>query len=531
MVAGKNASQAVFPEDPAYDEARRVWNTRFNPFPAAVFYAHDKDEVAAATSCAYHWGFKVSPAAGRQSFQGWTIPAGYLVVDITNLTQAAFSPDNTTVSIGSGMTGSMVQAAVFKSGIPGAAVSTGYCAFVGAAGWLLGGGFGLLGRYIGLGCDQVVGLEMVMFNGTIVTANATHNPDLLWAYCGSGGGTFGIVTEFTLELTMLPDEGRVTAIELKYQPNPEASGYAWWLFQEALPTLDKRFGFTFSLIGGQMGLIGVFLGKPAEAASLLNATGLLDPDLLDYTIYHDATSSDEALLAVYPYGAKFQAKDSYMDIVIEDIINQWTAPVMGMSTPWDEGWVGAPEQVAFLNDLLSGENHVVGGAGYNAFLNIQARLVGQLPEEGIAAVLDFTAQLGAECAASNYSSPACLGGVTGHVLGGAYADKASDSSAYPHRDKYFIMDGGMQAPSDLVAFMPADVVAEALGFSDRFLTAIKPFLGEQEATYVNYLQPAVANWQTAYFGDNYQRLQRVKGKYDPLGVFSKPYTVEVPETA
>lgn len=37
-----------------------------------------------------------------------------------------------------------------------------------------GGGFGLLGRYAGLACDSLVGLEMVLANGTVVKANKSE---------------------------------------------------------------------------------------------------------------------------------------------------------------------------------------------------------------------------------------------------------------------------------------------------------------------------------------------------------------------
>jgi Berberine and berberine like len=44
------------------------------------------------------------------------------------------------------------------------------------------------------------------------------------------------------------------------------------------------------------------------------------------------------------------------------------------------------------------------------------------------------------------------------------------------------------------------------------------------AAYYNYLFPTLADWERGYFGKNYPRLQGIKDRYDPLGVFTKPFT-------
>ncbi|PWW75388.1 FAD-binding domain-containing protein [Tuber magnatum] len=71
-------------------------------------------------------------------------------------------------------------------------------------GLLLGAGLSFFGNELGLAVDNVKTYEVVLYNGTIVHANATSHPDLHRALKG-GGDNFGVITRYELMTNNLPD--------------------------------------------------------------------------------------------------------------------------------------------------------------------------------------------------------------------------------------------------------------------------------------------------------------------------------------
>ncbi|KAH8667106.1 hypothetical protein BX600DRAFT_436471 [Xylariales sp. PMI_506] len=65
-------------------------------------------------------------------------------------------------------------------------------------GYVAGGGHSPFISKYGMGADQVISVEVVLPNGSFVSADETTNPDLFFALRGGGGSTWGVVTSLVL---------------------------------------------------------------------------------------------------------------------------------------------------------------------------------------------------------------------------------------------------------------------------------------------------------------------------------------------
>ncbi len=191
--------------DPGYEAARLGWNRLYSRYPESIVFCSNPQDVINAICWAREHGMALRARSGRHSLEGWSAIDGGLVIDVSRMKSVSIDPVARTATVGTGLTQLETVTALGQHGF---AVPTGSEGGVGLGGVVLGGGFGLLTRSMGLACDNLLAADIVIADGdrsaSMVRADATTNPDLLWA-CRGGGGNFGIATSYTFSLHEISD--------------------------------------------------------------------------------------------------------------------------------------------------------------------------------------------------------------------------------------------------------------------------------------------------------------------------------------
>ena len=81
--------------------------------------------------------------------------------------------------------------------------ASGACACTGIMGPALGGGLGRYEGFFGLALDNIIEMDVVLADGSIITVSEFSHPDLYWGMRGAGHN-FGIVTRFNYRVHDIP---------------------------------------------------------------------------------------------------------------------------------------------------------------------------------------------------------------------------------------------------------------------------------------------------------------------------------------
>src|SRR5213078_4632328 len=184
------------PGDAGYEETRPVYNAMIDKSPALIARCVDVADVIAVVNFAREQKLTLAVRGGGHSGPGLGTCDDGLVVDLSGMKGIRVDPSARTARVEGGCTWGEVDHATHAFGL---ATPSGFVSSTGVGGLTLGGGIGYLSRTLGLTIDNLLEVDMVLANGSVVTANADQHPDLFWAVCG-GGGNFGVVTSFLFRL-------------------------------------------------------------------------------------------------------------------------------------------------------------------------------------------------------------------------------------------------------------------------------------------------------------------------------------------
>jgi FAD/FMN-containing dehydrogenase len=208
----------IRPGDTDYDAARALYNGMIDKRPRLIARCVDAADVIACVNYARDHGLLVAIRGGGHSGPGLGSCDDGLVIDLSMMKGIRVDPASRTVRVDAGCTSGDVDHATHAFGL---AIPFGIVSTTGVAGLTLGGGTGYLTRKHGLTIDNLLEADVVLADGSFVTASRNEHPDLFWALRG-GGGNFGVVTSFL------------------FQAHPVSIVYAgpiFWLATDAVPVM------------------------------------------------------------------------------------------------------------------------------------------------------------------------------------------------------------------------------------------------------------------------------------------------------
>lgn len=348
----------------------------------------------------------------------------------------------------------------------------GVCPTVGSGGHFSGGGYGFLSRKYGTSADNVLDAHLVDAKGRLLD-RASMGEDVFWALRGGGGGTWGIIVAWKIQL--VPVTPRVTTFRLSKTGKHVLREliYRWQAVAPAAPQELFHAVYMAGITTGNgtdvMGsFYGQYLGTMAETLALM---GRIYPEL--------GLSAGDC-----KEGRWIEVSANIAGVAEQDLTSRKNK---------DKGYFKAKSdyvRVAMSREAIMGA-------------------LGKLEEN----------------AGKGYMIFEPYGGVMDSIGTGAIA--------FPHRAgtlyniQYMaVWTGDAQGTEDAALI---EWIRGLYAYMGRFVSH------SPRAAYVNYIDldlgtsslaaQAESSWGQSYFLSNFPRLAHIKAQFDPFNVFSHPQSI------
>lgn len=478
-----------------------AWTSQPSVYAVA---AESTDDVVAAVNFARDKNLRLAVKGGGHSYMGRSNATDSLLIWTRRMNTVslhdAFVPEGCdgrvapqpAVSVGPGAIWGHTYDEVTTKG--GRYVQGGGCLTVGVAGLVQAGGFGSYSKQFGTASANLIEAEIVTADGQVRIANACTNPDLLWGLKGGGGGSLGVVTRLTLKTHELPATfGHAYGIITAASDDAYRRLIARFVAFAAANLLDPHWGDIVTLRPGNLMIIRM----ASQGLDQTEAEAVWRPFFSWIVESMPADYGLRQIPGVITLPARHAWDPGFLKAITgvvqsDDRPNApadnvfWAANlaeaghyIYSYQSLWlPRALLAAERQAALTESLLAASRNRA------VELHFQKGLAGGSPE-AIAATRDTAMNskvLDAFCLAIiGGEAPPAFAGIAGHEPD--------------------LADGRKQASE----------VTEAMGALRRLAPDGGAYFAESD-----FFE---ANWQTAYWGENYLRLQAVKRKFDPDGLF------------
>ena len=441
----------IMPGDPEYDQARAVYNAMIDKRPAAIARCRDAADVITCVRFAREHGVEIAVRSGGHSAGGLGVWDDALVIDLSLLRSTTVDPENHTVRADAGCTWGDVDHATVAFGM---ATPSGFVSSTGVAGLTLGGGVGYLSRRFGLTVDNLLAADVVLADGTFVTAGENSHSDLFWALRG-GGGNFGIVTSFTFRCHDIGEHGTIIGGPVLYDIADTAEVMRW--YRELVPSLPEE-------LSGWIALLTIPAAPPfPEELWGRKACGIL----WCYTGSHDR--ADEVLEPVRTFGSPLVVGLHPMPF---NVLQSAFDPLLPAGLQWY--W-----RADFFNEIS---------------------------DEAIDVHVKYGARL-----------PTALSTMHMYPIDGAASRVAEEATAFAYRS------GGWAGV--IVGVDPDPANAELISqWARDYWEALHPT--SAGGAYINFMMSEGQDRIRAAYRGNYDRIARIKARYDPDNAFHINQNIE-----
>jgi berberine-like enzyme/FAD binding domain-containing protein len=493
----------IKPGDLRYQDLVTSWNGRFVGAPDYVRLVGSADQACDALAQAVSAGKRIAPRSGGHCLEGFvTDPAVKVQLDLSPLKDIYYDRARRAIAVEPGALLRDVYKTLFTEW--GVTIPAGLCPDVGAGGHFCGGGYGILARRQGVVPDHMYGVEVITVDSSgtpqrvVATRDANDpNRELFWAHTGGGGGNFGVVTKYWLRTPGATGTDPATLLPAPPRRAREVI-FSWpWanLTQQSFTAIVKGYSTWHEANSGptspNLRLYAQLSCLHKNSSPAISMTVVVDPTEPD----SDQLLSDFKAAVVTPVGV--------------------TATVTEKTFPW----------LQFTNALSSPD------AGATVGLRTKSKgsyLRKSYTDAQIATMWHYLAE-------TSLVSP--LAGVLLSGYGGKVNTVAPAATAVAQRDSVLKL-------IHTVYWSDPSQDSTYLGWNRQFYhdlyatTGGVPTLdGITDGSYINYADvdladPAVNTsgvpWYRLYYKNNYERLQQVKARWDPLDIFQHPLGVRPP---